>query len=243
VDERRAVTRSRDPINGYRSEITAVDGLDLEVQWGAFGLLGPNGRGGRDLGLLTPRILPTRGSAPVARSSGGCWRRTKVEAVGRNRRGALTRRAGGRDGSGLIRTGFGRRPHVVGASWQPFPVAPGNIPMKAGRTATPAHIGARRHVSETLRAQSPRCCRRNSQPRRTPALSDADPLMWISTRDEWAGTLRRGESDIARTDIVPALRGRPALGSIPHEGGRASDSPEPWFRRSFMSRSGEQPRP
>jgi hypothetical protein len=120
----------------------------------AFGLLGPNGRGGRDVGLLTPPILPTRGSAPVARSSGGCWRRTKVEAVGRNRRGALTRRAGGRDGSGLIRTGFGRRPHVVGASRQPLPVAPGDVPVITGRSATPAHIGARRHVSETLRAQS-----------------------------------------------------------------------------------------
>jgi hypothetical protein len=120
----------------------------------AFGLLGPNGRGGRDVGLLTPRILPTRGSAPVARSSGGCWRRTKVEAVGRNRRGALIRRAGGRDGSGLIRTGFGRRPRLVGASRQPLPVAPGDVPVITGRSATPAHIGARRHVSETLRAQS-----------------------------------------------------------------------------------------
>jgi hypothetical protein len=26
--------------------------------------------------------------------------------------------------------------------------------------------------------------------------------MWISTRDEWAGTLRRDESDIARTDTL-----------------------------------------
>ncbi|GGZ81514.1 ABC transporter ATP-binding protein [Streptomyces echinoruber] len=48
--------------------VHAVDGLDLEVRPGEFfGLLGPNGAGkSTTLGMLTTRIVPTRGSARVA---------------------------------------------------------------------------------------------------------------------------------------------------------------------------------
>ena len=51
----------------YRDGISAVDGLDLSVGRGeVFGLLGPNGAGKTTtVGMLTTRILPTRGSALV----------------------------------------------------------------------------------------------------------------------------------------------------------------------------------
>ncbi|MDQ3912478.1 MAG: ATP-binding cassette domain-containing protein [Actinomycetota bacterium] len=51
----------------YRGAITAVDGLDLSVGRGeVFGLLGPNGAGKTTtVGMLTTRILPTRGSVLV----------------------------------------------------------------------------------------------------------------------------------------------------------------------------------
>jgi ABC-2 type transport system ATP-binding protein len=67
-NERGAVIRTRDLTKVYRSEITAVDGLDLEVCPGeVFGLLGPNGAGKTTtVGLLTTRVVPTRGSAAVA---------------------------------------------------------------------------------------------------------------------------------------------------------------------------------
>jgi ABC-2 type transport system ATP-binding protein len=63
-----AVIRTRGLAKVYRGEITAVDGLDLEVGRGeVFGLLGPNGAGKTTtVGLLTTRVLPTRGSAMVA---------------------------------------------------------------------------------------------------------------------------------------------------------------------------------
>ena len=55
----------------YRSgerEVRAVDGIDLEVAEGEFfGLLGPNGAGkSTTIGMLTTRVLPTRGSAYIA---------------------------------------------------------------------------------------------------------------------------------------------------------------------------------
>jgi ABC-2 type transport system ATP-binding protein len=61
------VIRTRDLSKVYRDEITAVDGLDLSVRRGeVFGLLGPNGAGKTTtVGMLTTRILPTRGSALV----------------------------------------------------------------------------------------------------------------------------------------------------------------------------------
>ncbi len=51
----------------YPGGITAVDGLDLSVRRSeVFGLLGPNGAGKTTtVGMLTTRILPTRGSALV----------------------------------------------------------------------------------------------------------------------------------------------------------------------------------
>ena len=59
--------RTRDLSKVYRDEIVAVDGLDLSVRRGeVFGLLGPNGAGKTTtVGMLTTRILPTRGSALV----------------------------------------------------------------------------------------------------------------------------------------------------------------------------------
>ena len=48
--------------------LAAVDSLDLEVQQGEiFGLLGPNGAGKTTtIGMLTTRVIPTRGRAEVA---------------------------------------------------------------------------------------------------------------------------------------------------------------------------------
>ena len=59
--------RARNLTKVYRGEITAVDGLDLSVgRSEVFGLLGPNGAGKTTtVGMLTTRILPTRGSALV----------------------------------------------------------------------------------------------------------------------------------------------------------------------------------
>jgi len=61
------VTRAWDLVKVYRSGIAAVDGLDLSVGRGeVFGLLGPNGAGKTTtVGMLTTRILPTRGSVQV----------------------------------------------------------------------------------------------------------------------------------------------------------------------------------
>jgi ABC-2 type transport system ATP-binding protein len=52
----------------YPGGITAVDALDLTVRPGEiFGLLGPNGAGKTTtVGMLTTRVVPTRGSARVA---------------------------------------------------------------------------------------------------------------------------------------------------------------------------------
>ena len=51
-----------------KSEVTAVDGLDLRVESGQFyGLLGPNGAGkSTTIGMLTTRMKPTGGRAYVA---------------------------------------------------------------------------------------------------------------------------------------------------------------------------------
>jgi len=51
----------------YPGDIKAVDGLDLSVRSGEiFGLLGPNGAGKTTtVGMLTTRIIPTRGRAEV----------------------------------------------------------------------------------------------------------------------------------------------------------------------------------
>ena len=59
--------QTRDLAKVYRDGITAVDGLDLSARRGeVFGLLGPNGAGKTTtVGMLTTRILPTRGSALV----------------------------------------------------------------------------------------------------------------------------------------------------------------------------------
>jgi ABC-2 type transport system ATP-binding protein len=48
-------------------DLTAVDGIDLEVRPGEFfGLLGPNGAGKTTtIGMLTTRVIPTEGSARV----------------------------------------------------------------------------------------------------------------------------------------------------------------------------------
>ena len=61
------VIRTRDLVKVYRDEFAAVDGLDLYVGRGeVFGLLGPNGAGKTTtVGMLTTRILPTRGSALI----------------------------------------------------------------------------------------------------------------------------------------------------------------------------------
>ena len=61
------VIRARNLTKVYRDGISAVDGLDLSVGRGeVFGLLGPNGAGKTTtVGMLTTRILPTRGSALV----------------------------------------------------------------------------------------------------------------------------------------------------------------------------------
>jgi len=49
------------------SDLTAVDGLDLDIEAGEiFGLLGPNGAGKTTTaGMLTTRVVPTSGSARV----------------------------------------------------------------------------------------------------------------------------------------------------------------------------------
>ena len=67
TEEGDSVIRTRDLSKVYRDEITAVDGLGLSVRRGeVFGLLGPNGAGKTTtVGMLTTRILPTRGSALV----------------------------------------------------------------------------------------------------------------------------------------------------------------------------------
>jgi ABC-2 type transport system ATP-binding protein len=60
---------SESPPGGTRSgEITALDGLDLEIAPGEFfGLLGPNGAGKTTMiGVLTTRVRPTSGTAAVA---------------------------------------------------------------------------------------------------------------------------------------------------------------------------------
>jgi ABC-2 type transport system ATP-binding protein len=51
----------------YPGDITAVDGIDLDVARGEiFGLLGPNGAGKTTTaGMLTTRVIPTSGSAVV----------------------------------------------------------------------------------------------------------------------------------------------------------------------------------
>jgi ABC-2 type transport system ATP-binding protein len=61
------VVVTRDLTKVYPGGITAVDGLDLSVRRGeVFGLLGPNGAGKTTtVGMLTTRILPTRGAALV----------------------------------------------------------------------------------------------------------------------------------------------------------------------------------
>lgn len=49
------------------ADFTAVDELDLEIESGEiFGLLGPNGAGKTTTaGMLTTRVVPTRGAARV----------------------------------------------------------------------------------------------------------------------------------------------------------------------------------
>jgi ABC-2 type transport system ATP-binding protein len=61
------VIRVRNLTKVYRGGISAVDGLDLSVSRGeVFGLIGPNGAGKTTtVGMLTTRVLPTRGSALV----------------------------------------------------------------------------------------------------------------------------------------------------------------------------------
>ena len=61
------VIQTQDLVKVYRGGISAVVGLDLSVSRGeVFGLLGPNGAGkSTTVGMLTTRILPTRGSALV----------------------------------------------------------------------------------------------------------------------------------------------------------------------------------
>ncbi len=61
------VIRVRNLTKVYRGGISAVDGLDLSVRRGeVFGLIGPNGAGKTTtVGMLTTRVLPTRGSALV----------------------------------------------------------------------------------------------------------------------------------------------------------------------------------
>lgn len=59
--------RTSDLTKVYDGEITAVDGLELGVYRGEiFGLLGPNGAGKTTTaGMLTTRVVPTRGRAVV----------------------------------------------------------------------------------------------------------------------------------------------------------------------------------
>lgn len=61
------VIRTVDLTKVYPGDITAVDGLDLTVYRGEiFGLLGPNGAGKTTTaGMLTTRVVPTRGQAIV----------------------------------------------------------------------------------------------------------------------------------------------------------------------------------
>jgi ABC-2 type transport system ATP-binding protein len=60
--------RARGLTKVYPGDVTAVDGLDLEVRRGElFGLLGPNGAGKTTtVGMFTTRVRPTRGWAAVA---------------------------------------------------------------------------------------------------------------------------------------------------------------------------------
>ena len=62
-----AVIRTEALTKMYPGEILAVDALDLEVHEGEiFGLLGPNGAGKTTtVGMLTTRVIPTRGRATV----------------------------------------------------------------------------------------------------------------------------------------------------------------------------------
>jgi ABC-2 type transport system ATP-binding protein len=63
-----AVIRTKSLSKTYPTGVTAVDGLDLEVNHGEiFGLLGPNGAGKTTtVGMLTTRVIPTAGQAWVA---------------------------------------------------------------------------------------------------------------------------------------------------------------------------------
>jgi ABC-2 type transport system ATP-binding protein len=67
LEEGDPVIRARNLAKVYRGGISAVDGLDLFVgRDEVFGLLGPNGAGKTTtVGMLTTRILPTRGTALV----------------------------------------------------------------------------------------------------------------------------------------------------------------------------------
>ena len=62
-----AVIRTEALTKVYPGDILAVDALDLEVNEGEiFGLLGPNGAGKTTtVGMLTTRVIPTRGKAIV----------------------------------------------------------------------------------------------------------------------------------------------------------------------------------
>jgi ABC-2 type transport system ATP-binding protein len=58
----------RKVFNGHHGPVTAVDGLDLEIENGEFfGLLGPNGAGkSTTIGMLTTTVVPSGGSATVS---------------------------------------------------------------------------------------------------------------------------------------------------------------------------------
>ena len=63
----RGLTKVYPPAKGRKEGLTAVDELDLSVRRGEiFGLLGPNGAGKTTtVGMLTTRVIPTRGEARV----------------------------------------------------------------------------------------------------------------------------------------------------------------------------------